>query len=228
MRLKLELGKIAYLNPERSFEARRLQNNEITSEQALKTSQEVLAAFGVPGPEINVKRAVVRELNVAGRGTRSTKPHDKLRAEVHVLLPRLVSGTPVFDSEAKTAIDAQGQVARLHIKWPDFQLVPDLSAQDMLSRNEVIRLVDTELSKENMCKSLSQVKAFIAYVLARELTLPDQGSDEKDNNAGNGYMPALVVYAVPNEPKEDSGETAMAGQQFAVPLLRNSSEEQER
>jgi hypothetical protein len=227
LRLKLDLGKIAYLNPERSFEAGKLQNNEITSEQALKTSQEVLAAFGVPGSEINVKRAVVRELNVAGRGTRSTKPHDKLRAEVHVLLPRAVSGIPVFDSEAKTAIDARGQVARLHIKWPDFQLAPDLSAQDMLSRDEVIRLVDTEISKENMCRSLSRVRAFIAYVPARELTLPDQGSDERDSkNTGEGYMPALVVYAAPNEPKEDSGEIAMAGQQLAVPLLRSSSKEQ--
>jgi len=227
MRLKLDLGKIAYLNPDRSFESNLLQDNKITEEQALKTSQEVLAAFGVPGSEINANRAVVRELMVAGRGTRSTKPHEIHRAEIHILLPRRVSGTPVFDSEAKTAIDARGQVARLHIKWPDFQLAPGLSAREMLSRADVIRMVDTELSKENMCKSLSEVRASIAYVPTRELTLPDQGSDERDsNNTGNGYMPALVVYAVPTEPKEDSGDIAMAGQQFAVPLLKSSSTEQ--
>jgi hypothetical protein len=186
----------------------------------------VLVAFGVPGSEISANKAVVRELRVTGRGIRSTKPPDKLRAEVHVLLPRVVNGTPVFDSEAKTAIDMRGQVARLHIKWPDFQLVPDLSVQDMLSRDEVTRMVDTEISKENLCKSLARIRAFIAYVPARELALPDQGSDEKDDNTGNGYMPALVVYAIPNAPKEDSGEISEAGQQLAVSLLKSPSREQ--
>ena len=160
MRVKLDKGKIAYLNPDRGYDATRGAENKVTRDEALKITNEVLGAFGVPPAEIDARAPEVRVLKVAGQDSERKTDPEIHRAEVQVRLARHVGGIPVFDSDAKTAINGQGEVARLHIKWQDFQLPPGLQSQQPLSRKVVVEQINAELSRTHLCDSLSRLEAY--------------------------------------------------------------------
>jgi hypothetical protein len=227
MRVKLDKGKIAYLNPARAYDAAGGTENRVSRDEAIKITNEVIQAFGVPPAEIDTRPPEVRLLKVAGQDSERKNPPEIHRAEVQVRLARQVGGTPVFDSDAKTAINVQGEVARLHIKWQDFQLPRRLQSQQPLSRKAVVDQINAELSRTHLCDSLSRLEAFIAYVQVQEVAVTEGRDDETGGAlAGDGFVPALVVYALPVEPEEDSGKTVAGPQQLTFPLLARAPRSQ--
>ncbi len=81
-----------------------------------------------------------------------------------------------------------------------------------------------ELSDGAVCGSIAKVEAHIAYVLSKEVETPDptdEGNPEEVEVASESaeYVPALVVYAYPKDPKEDSGELVPAGRQLVARIL---------
>jgi hypothetical protein len=227
MRVKLDKGRIAYLNPARGYEAARGVENKVTRDQALKITNEVLGALGVPLAEIDMLNPEFRILKVAGQDSELKNPPEIHRAEVQIRLARHVGKTPVFDSEAKVAINGAAQVARLHIKWQDFHLPAGLASRQPLSRKAVVQQIDAELSRTHLCDSLSRLDAYIAYVQVQEVPVTERVDDDKAGVlGGDGFVPALVVYAVPVEPEEDSGKISMGGQQLTFPLLARAPRSQ--
>ena len=217
----LDNGRLSYLNPGRSFDAAKSADNKVERERALATALEAFRALGVPAAELD-KAADVRAIKVAGRGTeRGARPLVR-RAEVSVLVPRRIDGTPVFDSSAKAAIDAEGRVARLHLRWPDFALAAGLTAERVRPRAEVVRELAAELSARDRCGTLERVDLHVAYVSLAELDAEPSGDDEGETAAPPPrarFVPALVVYALPRAVKEDSGELQSAGLQLVTPLF---------
>jgi hypothetical protein len=68
------------------------------------------------------------------------------------------------------------------------------------------------------------VEAHIAYVLSKEVETPDpsdEGGQEgfEAAHVSGEFVPALVVYAYPKDPKEDSGELVPAGRQLVARIL---------
>ncbi len=215
-------GKAAYLNTTREWSPK-MGNNEISDEQALALARDVVKAWGIPDGELDMQFAELRHLNLAGGPKLDARPAEFLSTEVHVRFPRHISGVPVFDSDVRLAVDARGEVARMRVMWPSFGLVPGLDAIP-LPRDEVVRMTAEELSEGAICQSLSKVDAFIAYVSSKEVESLDPADDGSQSEAGAAqeagqFVPALVVYAYPVDPPEDSGQLAMAGRQIVMPLL---------
>ena len=198
--------------------------NKLPDAQALELARGVIKSWGIPDDELALQLADLQHLNIAGGPKLDAKPAEFLSTEVHVRFPRQVGGVPVFDSYAQLAFDVRGQVARMRIFWPSFGLVPGLEPNP-LAREEVVRRTAEELSDGAVCKSLSRVEAHIAYVLAQQVETPDptdEGGSQDDVGvaAESGeFVPALVVYAYPTEPREGSGELVPAGRQIVTRLL---------
>ena len=218
----LDNGRITYLNPGRSFDASKSPDNKVERQRALDSALSVLRAFGVQAAELDTA-ADVRAIKLAGRGTeRDAKPIVR-RVEVSVLVPRRIEGVPVFDSTAKAVIDAKGQVARLHLAWPDFAIAEGLTAQGVRPRAEVLRELAATLSESDPCDSLERIDLRLAYVSLAELDR-DQGADDEKEGAAvtvprARFAPALVVYALPRSVPEDSGRLQSAGLQIVTPLF---------
>lgn len=225
LKIKAERGRLTYLNPSRSFSFEKSEENTLKIEQAVEISRKVLDKLGVPMQEL-AKQPEARVMIAAGRDPEQRQQGIKRRAELHVRYPRQVSDIPVFDSAAKLAIDSKGDVARMHLVWPAFKLAEGLSMKDQYSREEMIRSVNQRLKPEGGCYNLSRLHAFIAYAESSEVSY-GEGNDEGEGSMSSissiSYVPSLVVYAVPPEPKEDSGEISMAGMQFTLPLFSGVS-----
>lgn len=222
LRIKAERGRLTYLNPSRSFSFEKSEDNKLKKEEAIEISRKTLDKLGVPMEEL-AKQPEARVMIAAGRDREQRQQGIKRRAELHVRYPRQVSDIPVFDSAAKLAIDNKGDVARMHLVWPAFKLAEGLSLKEQYSRDEVIRLVKLTLKPEAGCYNLSRLHAFVAYAESSEMSYGEGNDEGEKGMSGISYVPSLVVYAVPPEPKEDSGEISMAGMQFTLPLFSGKS-----
>lgn len=204
----LSQGRITYLNPKRSFKFVKSKENTVSKEEADKKVRETLEIIGVPKNELG--DSDIRVLIAASRDSKNKSKVVKRRAEVHVRIGREVNGFPVFDSEAKIAIDNKLQPARLHLRWPDFRLLSGLERRKVRSPDALLRHAVKALSGRKKCNNYSHVASSVAYTIVKQ---------KRDSKQTPLFIPSLVIYATPPEPKENSGEIAQAGMQIVVPLL---------
>jgi hypothetical protein len=211
-------GEIAYINPERRFDWRSGIPNSVSPEDASAKALRVAAALALPQSEILTSRIQVRGLNLGAADGESRQPSVSLRSEMHVRVPRQVGGTYVLGSRFHAVIDARGQVARLHADWPDFALRSGLREDPVLSREEVARRIAARIAESYAPEDLAEVKIVTAYVPVDRL----EGRDTPDQEDGPEpllFEPALVIYAIPVEPAEDSGEVSLPILEITQPLL---------
>jgi hypothetical protein len=212
-------GRLKYVNRARGFNANEGIPNAVSKPDALNAVLGTVTKFGVPRAELGPSfvNALMAASQDAGRRTTT----QTLRAEVNVRLLRQVQGTPVLGSDARVVIDRRGEVARLQVSWPDFRLSPGLAASDTLPRKAVAEALAEAIGAENDCGTVARVEARIAYVPGR-----DAGGQGKADGppAGDGYVPALVVFLTPPEPAEGSGKVTLAEQQLVMPLLRTAGD----
>lgn len=218
LEFQLERGEVTYLNPSRSFRATSGTENRVGEDRAVQVAKETFAGLGLPTSQF-APDVEVRTLVAAGRDPAGEMEPFRVPAELHVRFMRQMARVPVFDSAAKAAIDAEGRVARLHLRWPDFRLAPGLTAEAAPKRRETILGVARILSAEAHCDGISRIDAFVAYVPGAQLEVPEAAEDGEAEPGSSTFVPGLVIYATPPEPKEDSGEIAMPGRQIAVPLV---------
>lgn len=224
-------GKIVYLNRQRSRGGRQGKASDVTREQAIEATFRAAEALGVSVSELDRRNLETRVLMGSGRDKDRREAPFRFQAEIHVRVPRQVSGIPVFDSFLHTSIATSSEIARLHLQWPDFALVPGLSAENALRRRQVVEQLREALTDADRCPKISSLKAEVAYVQADQLAISTTQGDEGDKQptgVDRLFVPALVVYAVPPEPKEDSGEIAMGAQQLVIPLFRGAGDRRER
>jgi hypothetical protein len=218
LREYLRNGKVDYINPERRFDWRSGIPNSVSSEQASAMALRAAAELGLPQSEILTSRIKVRGLNLGAADGESRLPSVSLRAEMHVRVPRQVGGTFVLGSRFHAVIDARGQVARLHADWPDFALRPGLREDPVLSREEVARRIAARLAESFAPGDLAEVKIVTAYVPVDRLDGRDV-PDQEDGPEPLLFEPALVIYAIPVDPAEDSGEVSLPILEITQPLL---------
>lgn len=231
LRFNLPKGKIAYLHRARSFDAGKSPGVEIKPEAATELALNTARSFGIPLSELAMQHLDVRELFAAASPTTRGETVQK-RAEIHVRIPRIVGELPVFDSGLMVAVGANSagapQVARLRTAWPDFAILPGLSPEQALDREELIRHIAEDLAEDTHAQTLDvkRTQAFIAYVPAAHMDLCADPGDEdgaekepRPQDLSRAYVPALVLFSVPNEEVDPNNlSTAVAQQSF--PLLK--------
>jgi hypothetical protein len=232
--LELDRGKVSYLNPMRSYDGASGVENRVSDADAQAMARAAAMAFQCPSDEISPLRLTrLKAAMVPVMDDRPDLQNAQVHvAEVHVLASRHVGGTPVHGSLLRVAIDAEGRVARMHVRWPRFCVVPGLGqdlANTLLSRADVLDAIVETLGEQNACQTLGKLRARIEYVRAGEATGQAEEPDPRDESPGAGegarcYVPALVLQATPIEPEEDSGGLSMGAPEYIVPLLRGRSD----
>lgn len=218
LRVDLGEGKVVYLNGSRSLAQTPISLSETT---AMSIASQAASSFGVPLDELSHAEAGVRALRISDKDGASGAASSR-RAELHVRYPRRVAGTLVADSGLHVAVNAQGQVARMHVRWPDFHLEPGLSASRTRPRADVRNQLVADIAAHNACGAVSAVKVTVAYVPTRGLDQGDRGDDEGTSTSRvpvDAYAPALLVQVIPVEQAEDSGVPQEAGELLYVPLV---------
>lgn len=218
LRHDLRKGKVDYINPERRFDWRSGIPNSVSSEDARAKALRLATELALPQSEILTSRIMVRGLNLGAADGESQQPPVSLRAEMHVRVPRQVSGLPVLGSRFHAVIDARGQIARLHADWPDFALRSGLAEDPVLSREEVARRIAAQLTESFAPGDLARVEIVTAYVPVDRLEDRDT-PDREDGPEPLLFEPALVIHAIPVEPAEDSGEVSLPILEITQPLL---------
>jgi Fungalysin/Thermolysin Propeptide Motif len=211
LRIALAGGSVIYTNRARSENK---QPTSVPAAASIDVARRAATAFGVPEPELGAPD--FRYVRLTTSNAEATQPDARsFRVEGHVRYRRTVGGVPVAFSNFHVALDARGQIARVHVRWPDFALIEGLDVSQMLTREEVLASIVEEVLPAARCGSLSGVTAKIVYAKASLI-------DGPETSESDAYAPALLVSLIPVEQAEDSGIPQMPVQNLVFPLLGGS------
>ena len=130
LRIALAGGSVVYTNRARSENK---QPTSVPAEASIEVARRAATAFGVPESELGAP--VFRYVRLTTSNAEATQPDARsYRVEGHVRYRRTVGGVPVAFSNFHVALDARGQIARVHVRWPDFELMEGLDVSQMLTR----------------------------------------------------------------------------------------------
>lgn len=219
LKIEMDRGRIAYLNRTRS---ERKAAATISEADAIALARQAAEAVGMPLRELGT-RADVRTLRLTAASEEGTViTGQAMGSEVHVRYQRRIGDVPVAFSRFHAAIDARGEIARMHVRWPDFRLVRGLSAANTASREQVVAQVLDQVGRDNRCGSLSRVVANVVYARTAVVDggeAPSADGSETESGASE-FVPALMVTVFPVAQREDSGVPQMPVQNYVFPLLR--------
>lgn len=221
-RAGLREGRLDYINPARHVDWLRKVPNGVKQDVAQATVLRLAGDLAIPPAEILASRIKRNDLFVGSGKAGGAEPFVKLRAEVHVHLPRQVDGTRVLGSSFRGVIDAKGQLARFHAVWPDFVLRAGLADSQTLPREEVARRIALRLAEQFNDEDLDQISIAVAYVPVDRLNrrdTPDSEGSVLVRTERTLFEPALVIHALPPETGEDSGKIDPPVIEIVEPLL---------
>lgn len=221
LKIEMDRGKVAYLNRTRS---ERKGEAKISEADAIALARQAAEAVGMPLRELGT-RADVRTLRLTAASEEGTViTGEAMGSEVHVRYQRRIGDVPVAFSRFHAAIDARGEIARMHVRWPDFRLAPGLSAANTASREQVIAQVLDQVGRDNRCGSLSRVVANVVYARTAVIDGGEAASEDgRETESGpSEFAPALMVTVFPVAQREDSGVPQMPVQNYVFPLLHGA------
>lgn len=236
LRVKLAEGQFKLLNPARSFKFASSPENALTPQDAVSRVLEIVPQLGIPSTETAPESAMARVVYAAASPTSPTAGGVvRKAAEVMTLVGREVAGLPVFDSGLTAAVDAQGRIARLNVRWPYFCVAPGLAQKVQtltLSKTQVVANVAERLGQDNACSSLEKLSAEVMWVRTNQVDGGPETQDDRDESETDPkgpfasepcYVPALVVRATPNQPRaEGDGSISMGAPEYVIPLFKTA------
>lgn len=175
-------GELRYVNRARAWQFDKLKSQPAVPEgEALKRTQEVARQLRLPQVEFAAPRVDTQVAAGAKAGARDIEE----RFEMYrlVTIERSVNGVPVLGSRLRTAINHDREVQRLQLRWPKFQLEPNLT---MLSRKQVVDRAVERIVTQSADPS--------AKITAQLVYAPREGDEES-----RVFTPAVVisVYDLP-------------------------------
>ena len=221
LKVELERGRVTYLNRDRS---EKKGMTRVADTAAVSLARKAAETIGVPMRELG-PRADIRVLRVtAASGEDGAIKGEPGGSEVHVRYQRRIGDVPVAFSRYHAAIDSRGNIARMHVRWPDFRLVRGLDAANALPREAVVGRVLGDIDRDNRCGSLSGVTAKVVYARTAVVEggegLTEDGAEKE--TPSSEFVPALLVTVIPVEQKEDSGVVQMPVQNYVFPLFHGA------
>ena len=111
-----------------------------------------------------------------GATPEAKEPSEGFVRELLITMQRGLNNIPVFDSMARLAISNEGEVARLLVLWPHFNLAKDLELKD---RKHIIEEITAQIEKLEEGRPIALTMQ-LAYI-----------STEDDEQTR--YVPGIVV-----------------------------------
>ncbi|MEJ2125846.1 MAG: hypothetical protein P8Y47_13900 [Alphaproteobacteria bacterium] len=113
LRLESESGKVRFVNRKRAWQYKRdVDSRRVDPDYAIKTTLETLSQLGLPLDEL--AKPLVRPQIAAGGKVGSEKPTEQHDMYSLVFVQRQINGLPVYQSDARLAINNYGEVQRMH------------------------------------------------------------------------------------------------------------------
>ncbi len=225
-RLEVDLneGRLRYHNPERFDPAGK--RHEVDENSAKETVRTALQHLGFSPQELGQLEAS----EVFAYRYPPDPVHPPRRVALGVRARRQWNGFPVEGSSVNAAINADGAIESLSVRWPDFQLAPGLSRDFGLSRAELAYRISVVLDRDYNCGEIGSL--YIEPVFTPETMLPT-GSTPADpllqgpptagaRTRAPFFVPALRVVAIPaerGEQADDTGATTPPVRIRSFPLL---------
>ena len=174
VRLDAERGYVRYISRERAYQPGKALLAGFGETKALDVAHMAVAELQVPLDE-QAGDITVSEVHMAANEKDATgEPRIYVR-ETMVVIERSVNGIPVVGSELRTSVTNDGRIARLKLRWPEFQITDN--ARRLRSSREVV--------KEAVARVVAQEDR-VADVESRVVYLPVEG----------GFVPALEVSVI--------------------------------
>lgn len=236
MRINLASGGLKYLNRGRNPDME--GPVKVTEEDALEFALRSAELLGIPTGEMARDFIQTNRLRVAAGSPQQEKPV-VMDMEVQVTVPRCmpVEGqviqdcVPVFNSGLRTTVVDGPALSWLKSEWTDFRLSRHIL--EPVPRDEVELRTAEALARNMTPGTVNRLMTFVSYVQLGDLgngetqtaCVPSNNEESGASTAGTReFVPAVVVYAEPNDPGELKPESnpppqSTAGYQFAVPLV---------
>jgi len=185
-------GRVRYVNRTRQFGFTTSPHVPWSETASRALVLGVAAQLGIPSSEL---ASNVRVDTVAGYGfpsdSPSSTPSTTTLAERMVTIERKVHGHQVVESVVRASVSNTGQVARLLVRWPRFQLRTGLVLR---SRQEVVDEIVAHLDAVENGHSIGMYIQ-LAYGRAGTDYLPVAVVQYSDSESGEMLMVPLVVQA---------------------------------
>ncbi len=201
IKLDFSRGYARYANRERAFREG-IPCGAVSPSVARATFDNLVGALGLPRTEmgaLSIDTAMERAVD----GEEADPPESSCEIERMVTQGRRAgNGLPVFDGWARTSLSNLGEIARITVRWPQFDLAPGLA---MRTRTEVIedmtrRIWEAEADDNGLGPEL-EVHVELGYLRTLEGHVPVAKvgwSDIHDRDAG-------LIEAVPLARNPTSG-----------------------
>lgn len=119
LQIENESGKVRFVNRQRAWQYKRdADSRRVDPDYAGKTALETLSRLGIPLDEL--AKPLVRPQIAAGGKVGTEKPTEQYDMYSLVFVQRQINGLPVYQSDARVAINNYGEVQRMGIEWPKF------------------------------------------------------------------------------------------------------------
>jgi hypothetical protein len=174
-------GRVRYINRLRHLDWDTDPHSAWSATASLAMVEGAINVLGVPAAE----RAPARVDTLQGQdydaGSASSIPHSALELERWVTYERTVNGFPVEQSIVRGAVSNNGQIARLHVRWPRFRLRSGLTLRP---RQDVVNELAARIQQDefgaavNLEIELGYVPSGADYIPAAVATLDDVYSAE--------------------------------------------------
>jgi hypothetical protein len=157
-RLQTDTGKVRYVNRDRAWDFKRdADSRAVDSKRAVSIARSIAEKLGFSREEMN--EPVVRTQMAGGAKAGSLKVTDNFEMYSLVFIQRQINKLPVYQSDIRLAVNNQGEVQRLGIEWPRFELDP---AASLRNREDVLKQAAREIALQDPDADL-QINATLAY-----------------------------------------------------------------
>jgi hypothetical protein len=180
VRVDARAGKIRYISRTRAWSFERDgKKPAIVAERALAAAQEALRSLGLPADELEKPDVATQMAGGAPVGTKEIQ--DRFEMYQLVTVRRRLNRLPVYGSQARVAVNNEGEIQRAQVNWPAFRLGPGLTLR---KRAAVVDEAIQQIMRQGPRADL-KMEAYLAYA----------PKDEDDRTVR--YVPAVIlsVYA---------------------------------
>lgn len=174
IKLDRSRGYVRYVNQDKQFRYETSSKKPIDTIKAKEIAKETIGNLGIPTDEFNS----IKVDTVMGTGAtpEAKEPSEGFARELLITMQRGLNNIPVFDSMARLAISNEGEVARLLVLWPHFNLAEDLELKD---HKHIIEEITAQIEKLEEGRPIALTMQ-LAYI-----------STEDDEQTR--YVPGIVV-----------------------------------
>ncbi len=119
--------------------------------------EETLAKLGIPMEELG--KPLVRKQIAAGAKAGEGKIQDRFEMYSFAHVQRTINDLPIFQSDVKVAVNNYGEIQRLSLEWPKFELNTEARLRE---REEVLRSAVQQILEQDPDSELT-INSNLAY-----------------------------------------------------------------